>query len=508
MSVRVRLCCCEPTRWLVGGEPDSLSYRQRAWLELTAILSPAFPDTISGLFAEPLLSNDGKDLEWWSSLPGQPVLLSSLALPEQNRVRDLLFQRLELVRHLGERYRLSGNIALADLIEKATVTPGFDQVIVQNGQPVIIGWGYVGSGLNLPASHNAGPIASGRRWWLWLLAVLLLLLLISFFLHRCDYSLPLSREEVAQTPVSDDDQNALIADILDAEREVMRRLAECRVPSQNAMLDLPAPVPGPPPSGDLNSVEDVVEPPVPPVKPPILPFKPDDTPQKQASKDTRPASCPPKAKAWENPEVAVLLDASGSMGLSADLKPSQVQMLMRQVIGGNSFALSKLQGGRSRLDAAKDAVADLTKTLPRHIDLGLLVFGRCEGTDNYKFFKADERMRLLEQLRSITPRQGTPLARGLERAGTMLDGVRVPGTIVVVTDGEDSCGGDPCAVARALKARKPNIRINVISVDGSGDGRCMAETTGGKLILPKDGQSWDDLFRAASGHAPVPQGCE
>ncbi|NKD77318.1 VWA domain-containing protein [Haematospirillum sp. H1815] len=508
MSVRVRLCRCETTSWIVGGEPDTLSYRQRAWLELTGILSPAFPDTIPGLFAEPLLSNDGKHLEWWSSLPGQPVPLSSLTLPEQNRARDLLFQRLELVRRLGERYQLAGNIALADLIQKATVTPGFDQVLVQNGQPVIIGWGYAGSGLNPPVPHDTDFVASGRRWWLWLLAVLLLLLLISFFLHRCDDLLPSTGEEVEQAPVAEEDHNALIADILDAEREVMRRLAECRVSDQNAMLDLPAPAPATPPSGDLNPVEEVVKPPVPAVKPPVLPVKPADTPPQQANKDARPASCPPKPKAWENPEVAVLLDASGSMGLSADLKPSQVQRLMRQVMGGNSSALSKLQGGRSRLDAAKDAVADLTKTLPRHIDLGLLVFGRCEGTDNYKFFKADERTRLLEQLRSITPRQGTPLARGLERAGTMLDGVRVPGTIVVVTDGEDSCGGDPCAVARALKARKPNIRINVISVDGSGDGRCMAETTGGKLILPKDGQSWDDLFRAASGHAPVPQGCE
>ncbi|NKD55031.1 MULTISPECIES: VWA domain-containing protein [unclassified Haematospirillum] len=508
MSVRVRLCRCEPTRWLVGSESDPLSYRQRSWLELTAILSPAFPDTIPGLFAEPLLSDDGKDLEWWSSLPGQPVLLSSLTLPEQNRVRDLLFQRLGLVRQLGERYRLSGNVAFADLIEKVTVTPGSDQVLVQNGQPVIVGWGYAGSGLNLPVFYNTGSVASGHRWWLWLLAILLLLLLISLFLYRCNGLLPSTGEEVEQAPVAEEDHNALIADILDAEREVMRRLAECRVPDQNAMLDLPAPASTIPSPGYLNPVEEVVKPPAPAVKPPVLPSRTDDTPKERANKNTRPASCPPKPKAWENPEVAVLLDASGSMGLSADLKPSQVQMLMRQVMGGNSFALSKLQGGRSRLDAAKDAVADLTKTLPRHIDLGLLVFGRCEGTDNYKFFKADERTRLLEQLRSITPRQGTPLARGLERAGTMLDGVRVPGTIVVVTDGEDSCGGDPCAVARDLKARKPNIRINVISVDGSGDGRCMAETTGGKLILPKDGQSWDDLFRAASGHTPVPQGCE
>jgi Mg-chelatase subunit ChlD len=108
----------------------------------------------------------------------------------------------------------------------------------------------------------------------------------------------------------------------------------------------------------------------------------------------------------------------------------------------------------------------------------------------------------------IQPEQGTPLARGLERAGNMLDGVGVPGVIVVVTDGEDSCGGDPCAVAKALKRKKPNLKINVIGVGGSGKGRCMAEATGGRFVTPRPGQSWKDVFMQATEQKPLPPGCE
>ena len=60
-------------------------------------------------------------------------------------------------------------------------------------------------------------------------------------------------------------------------------------------------------------------------------------------------------------------------------------------------------------------------------------------------------------------------------------------TIVVVSDGEDTCGQDPCAAARAVKAKRPNITINVIDL-GRGEGQammhCIASATGGKVLTP------------------------
>jgi hypothetical protein len=57
----------------------------------------------------------------------------------------------------------------------------------------------------------------------------------------------------------------------------------------------------------------------------------------------------------------------------------------------------------------------------------------------------------------------------------------------VVSDGEDTCGGDPCATARAVKAKRPNIAINVIDL-GRGEGQammhCIAAVTGGKVLTP------------------------
>lgn len=503
MSVRLRLCHTDPGLWPAKAADGTPYARQLIWPQLTAFVARSLPETVVALFAEPVVQGHNNSTEWWSLLPGQPVPLLSLTKEEQGRVKDILLQRLDLVRHLGERYRVAGNRHAAELIVQASVTPGADQVMVQNGHPVIIGWGYPGAGIQPLHFADTPRDVRGRRWWLWFLFLMIMGMILASFLYSCDHIWPVAGEIPKPSPIAD----TLINDILQAEDELRRRLEACSV---SGLPSLPPDIPG---SGTMElglsktfPNSDAPRPTAPvPTEKPLGPEAALIPPQKQGhAKKT----CPPKPKPWENPEVALLLDASGSMALSADLRNSQVKALMRQAMAGSHAALSKLHGGRSRLDAAKDAVAGLAATLPGHIDLGLLVFGRCEGTDNYSFFKGNERHRLLEQMRSITPRQGTPLARGLERAGTMLDGIKIPGTIVVVTDGEDSCGGDPCAVARALKARKPNIRINVINVDGSGDGRCMAEATGGKLILPKDGQSWDDLLRDASGHVPLPPGCE
>jgi len=62
----------------------------------------------------------------------------------------------------------------------------------------------------------------------------------------------------------------------------------------------------------------------------------------------------------------------------------------------------------------------------------------------------------------------------------------VESTIVVVTDGDDTCGGDPCGAARAIRAKRPNVTINVIDLSGgsSPTPRCIANATGGKVLTP------------------------
>ncbi len=61
---------------------------------------------------------------------------------------------------------------------------------------------------------------------------------------------------------------------------------------------------------------------------------------------------------------------------------------------------------------------------------------------------------------------------------------------MLLTDGEETCGGDPCGLARALKAAGKQLTIHVIgfrargtpSLDGPFKSRCLADETGGQYL--------------------------
>jgi hypothetical protein len=76
----------------------------------------------------------------------------------------------------------------------------------------------------------------------------------------------------------------------------------------------------------------------------------------------------------------------------------------------------------------------------------------------------------------------------------------------VVSDGSDSCGGDPCAAARQIAAKKGNVRINVIDISGATGNptaQCMAQATGGQVFQPDSVEEMQDMVRQASGEPDV-----
>jgi Ca-activated chloride channel family protein len=126
--------------------------------------------------------------------------------------------------------------------------------------------------------------------------------------------------------------------------------------------------------------------------------------------------------------------------------------------------------------------------------LGLMVYGPGPNFDSCK--NVDLRLapspnagpRIAREVDRLRPDGRTPLTSSVQQAAELLEQARKPAVVVALTDGEDTCGGDACRLARDLKARHPEITVHVIgyrlkSMDGR-DGppfveRCLADETGG-----------------------------
>jgi Ca-activated chloride channel family protein len=132
-------------------------------------------------------------------------------------------------------------------------------------------------------------------------------------------------------------------------------------------------------------------------------------------------------------------------------------------------------GGETKLALARRSALGFIDGLPSTVQASLLVFGQqgdnseagkaksCRGVDVLAPMSAD-RAGLTAAVNEVRATGWTPLAAGLERAQSLLDTAAKPGeqVIYVVSDGEETCGGDPVAVARRINAGGTRAVVNII----------------------------------------------
>ena len=172
---------------------------------------------------------------------------------------------------------------------------------------------------------------------------------------------------------------------------------------------------------------------------------------------------------WATPRAMIIFDASGSMW-------GQV-------------------GGVSKIVIARQALKDLLRGWDPKIPLGLTVYGHrrkgdCNDIETLVPIGPLNRTRMERIVDGIQPKGKTPIARSLREVAEQLKKSEDPATIILISDGKESCDADPCAVARELKASGINFVAHVIGfrVDRATDRQlaCIAKATGGEYFSARN----------------------
>jgi len=178
-----------------------------------------------------------------------------------------------------------------------------------------------------------------------------------------------------------------------------------------------------------------------------------------------PEACFKKDVALRQPEL------KGPAGeVSPRVPPTRVIIMI-----DGSGSMAGRMGGRTKLELAREAALGFVDGLPSSVQASLMVFGQqgnnsqagkaksCSAVDVLAPMSAD-RGRLNTALGQVRAIGWTPLAAGLDRAETLLAASATPGeqVIYVVSDGEETCGGDPVAVARRINSGRTRAIVNVI----------------------------------------------
>ena len=124
----------------------------------------------------------------------------------------------------------------------------------------------------------------------------------------------------------------------------------------------------------------------------------------------------------------------------------------------------------------------------------------------------------------LVPKGLTPLAASVRQAAEALDYRRAPGIVVLVTDGNETCGGRPCALGDALAREAADLTVHVIGFkvivdffswdnpeqqsyeDGNTVAKCLADRTGGMYVSTETVDELADALRVTMGCALIGQG--
>jgi Ca-activated chloride channel family protein len=151
-----------------------------------------------------------------------------------------------------------------------------------------------------------------------------------------------------------------------------------------------------------------------------------------------------------------------------------------------------------RIDAARNATRGLVQKLPDDATVGLTTYGTGTGSSDAEKDAGCQdvttpiplgrlnRGAMMRQIAALKPSGYTPISLALQRAADQLPADGSSQAIVLVSDGEDTCGTPPCDTATTLKQTHPGLNISTVGFKTEGLASeqlaCIAKVTGGLFV--------------------------
>ncbi len=198
----------------------------------------------------------------------------------------------------------------------------------------------------------------------------------------------------------------------------------------------------------------------------------------------------------ENYNVAILLDSSGSMGAQ--------------------------ENGRTRMELAKEAIQHFVESLPEKANVSLSVYGHegtgsesdkvisCSNVEQIYPLSSYESQKFKSSLNRIQPAGWTPMSKAIEQAMKDLeayDSTKHTNIIYLVSDGIETCGGDPVQAMKKLgnSNLKPVVNIIGYQVDHKGlkQLKDMARAANGQFINVQNQEDLKSEFDRTAEMAEV-----
>ncbi|MFY0632444.1 MAG: VWA domain-containing protein [Vannielia sp.] len=199
------------------------------------------------------------------------------------------------------------------------------------------------------------------------------------------------------------------------------------------------------------------------------------------------------ATAQERPRAILVMDGSGSMWGQID--------------------------GKAKITIAQEVVGTVLGTIPETQELGLTLYGHrrkgdCTDIETVVQPGTGTKPAIQAAVNGVSPKGKTPMTEAVRQAAEALKYTEEKATVILVSDGIETCDPDPCAAAAALEQAGVDFTAHVVGFDVSEaealrQMQCIADETGGQFIKASNAAELADAMVAVveveTEPAPAPE---
>ena len=197
---------------------------------------------------------------------------------------------------------------------------------------------------------------------------------------------------------------------------------------------------------------------------------------------------------------AMLFSVFSFLMLPASLLAADLNILF--ILDGSGSMWGRIDGV-AKIVLAKDTMTSLISEIPDDAAVGLMCYGHrrkgdCDDIELLVPLGKNNQPSLREKIQAINPKGMTPIHLSIEKAVSHIEAGAAEKLIVLVSDGLETCDGDPCRLVESLRKKGVRFKIHVIGFDVTEPEKeqlaCIAGAGGGTYFSADDASQLKDAF--------------
>ena len=190
--------------------------------------------------------------------------------------------------------------------------------------------------------------------------------------------------------------------------------------------------------------------------------------------------------------------------MAADADPSSAERAIL-VLDASGSMWGQI-GGTPKIAIAQDVIRGLLDDWSPKVELGLTAYGHrekgnCADIETLAQVGPVDAEGIMSAIEALNPKGKTLLTAAVQQAAEALKYTEDKATVILVSDGEETCDLDPCEIGRALESTGVDFTAHIISFDVPEEKtaglRCLASETGGLFLEASNADELKDAMSVA-----------